>query len=228
MRRLLLIGAVVAALGAAGTVFAYADWTIPAGKLTVTARAAAMPRGVAPSAAKQNGQAVVSWSSQELVPGVLMDHYVVTAHSVGAPARPDLTHTVAASGAATESVTFAAAAVAGGRWQWTIVPRYASWTGGESRKSRQLSFPGTPASTAVPPVEVAAAAVAPAPNPASTPATVTETPTTNEPTPAETTTSPPPAREPEPESAVSPSATPPGRPPAEPSASGSPAPDIPE
>ncbi|MEV4350381.1 hypothetical protein AB0J83_38485 [Actinoplanes sp. NPDC049596] len=235
MRRVLLIGSVVAALGVAGTVYAYADWSVPSSRLTVTARVAAMPRGVAPSAAKQNGQAVVSWSAQELVPGVLMDHYVVTAHSVGAPARPDLTHTVAASGAATESVTFAAAAVAGGKWQWTIVPRYATWSGAESKKSQQLSFPGTPAATAVPPVAVAAAVVAPepavpaAPVPAP-PAVTTSPPTVSEPAPAEATTSPPPARNPEPESTVSPGAAVPEPPPSpvEPSASGSPAADIPE
>ncbi|MFF5079853.1 hypothetical protein ACFY36_22605 [Actinoplanes sp. NPDC000266] len=229
MRRLLLIGTVAAALGVAGTVVAYADWSVPASELTVTARVAAMPRGVTPSAAKQNGQAVVSWSAQELVPGVRMDHYVVTAHSVGAPARPDLTHTVAASGAATESVTFAVDAVAGGKWYWTIVPRYATWTGAEGRKSQQLSFPGKPATAPAPAPAPAAGVAAAVAAPVPAPATVVTTSPTAEPAPAEAVTSPPAAREPEPESTV-PVTTPPDPPPspAEPSASGSPATDIPE
>ncbi|WP_229071500.1 hypothetical protein [Actinoplanes sp. DH11] len=144
----LLVAGVVAALGVAGTVYAYADgWTIE-GRTSLTVRVAKMPRGVEPSVARQSGRAVVSWSAQELAPGVRMDHYVVTAHSVSEPPRPDVTHTVAAAGAATESVTFPAPEVAGGGWRWSVVPRYLNWAGEPGRLSGRVTFPALSAAAA--------------------------------------------------------------------------------
>ena len=225
--RTLLIGSVVVALGSAGTVLAYAQWTVPAGRLTVTARTATMPDGVVPGVAKQGGQAVVSWSAQELVPGVRMDHYVVTAHSLGTPARPDLTRAVPASGGPTESVIFTAAQVAGGGWRWTIVPRFGSWAGVEGRPSTALTFPATTAAKAD-------AAPAPgAPAPAAVAGTPTGTPAgeptrTASPVPEHTTS--PPARQPEQppvaDEATTPAESPPG--PAEPAAGSSATADVPQ
>ncbi|GIM91233.1 hypothetical protein [Paractinoplanes toevensis] len=141
----LVVAGTVGALGVAGTMFAYANWTIPSKPITVRVRTEKMPRGVTPSAAKQSGKAVVSWSAQEIGPGSKMDHYVVTAHSVDVPPLPDITRTVAATSGDTETVTFSAAEVAGGKWYWTIVPKLHLWVGTESGKSQRLNFPGTPA-----------------------------------------------------------------------------------
>jgi hypothetical protein len=143
--RVLAIGAVAVGLAGAGTISAYAAWSVPVDTLTVTAEAAEMPRGVTPRVAPRDGEAVVSWDAQELAPGTRMDHYVITAHHVGAPARPDITQTVAATGAATETHAFEASAVGGGRWFWTLVPRFASWSGAESAASAELSFPAAAA-----------------------------------------------------------------------------------
>ncbi len=169
MRRLpttLAVATTAALLGTAGTVLAYADgWTLSDGKATFTLKVAKMPRGVTPSAAKQGKTAVVSWSAQEIAPDVRMDHYVITAHSVSEPPLPDVTRTVTASGGNTESVTFTAAQVAGGRWHWTIVPKFRSWTGAESGTSQRLTFPATTKAEAA--TDAAAeAAVAPAGMPA--------------------------------------------------------------
>lgn len=140
----LLIGVVVAALGAAGTVYAYAGgWTVE-GELVYSAKAAKMPRGVEPSVTKRSRQAVVTWGAQQIAPGVWMDHYVVTAHSDSTPPKPDVTRTVAAAGEPVESLAFAAADVAGGGWRWTITPRFRNWSGQKSPSSRRLSFPEVP------------------------------------------------------------------------------------
>ncbi|SNY06412.1 hypothetical protein [Paractinoplanes atraurantiacus] len=177
----LLVATVVGGLGVAGTMAAEAEWVI-SGSGQVKMRAPSMPRGTTPSVAKQSSAAVVSWSAQELVPDVRMDHYVVTAHSADAPARPSISRTVAASGGATESVTLGADDVAGGRWYWTIVPRFALWAGDESGKSAELNFPATakasPAATqaarAAPTATAATAATAAAPAEAAAPAATTE------------------------------------------------------
>jgi hypothetical protein len=170
--KFVLVAGVVATLGATGTVFAYAGgWTLPDNPAAFTAKVATMPRGIEPSVAKQSGQAVVAWSAQEIAPGVRMDHYSVTAHSVSDPPRPDVTHTVAAGGGSTESIIFAASEVAGGRWRWTIVPRLRQWIGAESRPSRRLTFPAAPVGrAATAPADPAdpAAPVAPEPAPAAT------------------------------------------------------------
>jgi hypothetical protein len=144
--RSLLVGGVAAALGVIGTVFAYAGgWALADNTASFTVKVAKMPRGVEPSVAKQSGRAVVTWTAQELTSGSLMDHYVVTAHRVGAPGKPDIARTVAASGTATEVVTFTATELASGTWHWTVVPKFRDWTGTASRTSRNLTFPAAPA-----------------------------------------------------------------------------------
>lgn len=180
--RTLLIVAGAAAICAAGTVVAYAHaaWPIP-GVALVKARTATMPKGVTPSAAKQGGAAVISWSAQEIAPGAKMDHYVVTAHSVEEPPLPEVAHTVAASGDATESITFAAGEVAGGKWSWTLVPRLGLWAGAESGKSQKLDFPVPTVNrlaAAPPTVTATTAPTVTTTTPATTPATVPPTPTT--------------------------------------------------
>jgi hypothetical protein len=172
--RTIVIGVTATALGATGTMLAYAGgWTLNDGRMQLTMRVAKMPRGVTPSVAKQSKAAVVSWSSQELVPGVLMDHYVVTAHSVDEPPLPNVAHTVAAGRGNTESVTFPAEEVAGGKWYWTINPKFAQWMGADSGKSQRLTFPSSPAPAAR--LALASAAQAPEPVPAPGPATATTT-----------------------------------------------------
>ncbi|GIM91236.1 hypothetical protein [Paractinoplanes toevensis] len=146
----LVIAVVAVALGVGGTAFAYAggNWTVP-GEAMMTATVARMPRGVPPSVAGQNGRAVVSWSAQEIAAGVLMDHYVVTAHSVDEPPLSDVTRMVAASGGTTETVIFGATERLGGWWYWTVTPRYRGWTGTESGRSQRLRFTGTPPAVTV-------------------------------------------------------------------------------
>ncbi|WP_430780896.1 hypothetical protein [Actinoplanes sp. G11-F43] len=162
-RSLLIIG-VVAAMAVAGTVFAYAGgWALADNTTSLTAKVAKMPRGVEPSVAKQGGQAVVSWSAQEIAPGSFMDHYLVIAHPVGAPAKPEITRTVAASGGVAESVAFSGAELAGGTWNWTITPRFRDWTGEAGRKSRNLRF------AAVAPAREAAPSASPSTAPSGSP-----------------------------------------------------------
>lgn len=237
--RFLVFGTVLAAPGVAGTYLAYADWTVPVSTAKVTVQAAKMPRGVEPSVAKQSRTAVVSWSAQEIVPGVKISHYLVTAYSVSTPALPDIARSVAASGAATESLAFPAEEVAGGRWYWTITPRLATWTGAESPKSKQLTFPAaTPAELAaavqavapVPPagaVPVAPSAAGPS-RPAQPPAQspVPEQPAEERPT--EKTISPPAQQPEQPPVAVEPPSAEPPPSAADPSASGSAPADVPQ
>ncbi|MFG1989212.1 hypothetical protein ACGFJ7_04420 [Actinoplanes sp. NPDC048988] len=222
------MGATVAALGIAGTLVAEADWMI-GGSAEVRARTAGMPRGVKPSVAKQSKAAVVSWSAQEIAPGIRMDHYVVTAHSVDVPMLPSISRAVAATGKATESVVFGADEVAGGRWYWTIVPRFALWTGAEGGRSTKLNFPApTKAAQAVAEVARAAPTATPA---APVPTASTEAAVVSGTAPAAVsrsspTAGPTPGDSPPSTSGTTPSEQPPK--PVEPSASDSAPADIPE
>jgi hypothetical protein len=211
----LLVGSVVAVLGIAGTLTAFADWAVP-GTVTTKARAATMPRGVQPSVVKQLKTAVISWSAQQIGPDAWMDEYVVTAHSLNTPPLPDVTHTVTATDGPSESVTFSAGEVAGGTWQWTITPHFRHWVGPESRKSSRLTFAVTAAATkAEAPAAVAIRVEPPAepveepPTPAA-PKPETEPTSTHEPTPepTEAATSTPPAPETTPTSDAPPSGEP--------------------
>lgn len=198
--RTLLIVAGAAAICTAGTVMAYAHaaWPIP-GVAVVKARTATMPEGATPSAAKQGSAAVISWSAQEIAPGAKMDHYVVTAHSAEEPPLPEISHTVAASGGATESIIFAAGEVAGGKWYWTIVPRLGLWAGAESGKSQKLNFPVPTVNrlAAAPPTVTVntAPTVITTTTPATTPPAVPPTPTTPPVAEATATTEPTPIPE---------------------------------
>ena len=183
--RPVILGAAVLAFGIAGTAMAYA-WIVPAKNTDVRIRAAKMPTGVTPSASIQNGQAVVSWSAQEILPGIKMTSYVVTAHDVSAT-HPAVSHTVTSVGGSTDSSTFTAAELASGRWKWTIIPKFQKWTGDEGKQSSSITFPIAPATvladavTAVTaakttPVDAPTAATAEsAPNPLPSPST-TRTP----------------------------------------------------
>ncbi|MCY1140698.1 hypothetical protein OWR29_22095 [Actinoplanes sp. Pm04-4] len=188
-----LVGTTVAAVVAAGTLTANAAWII-GGTANVKTRTVKIPKGTKPSVEDQSKAAVVSWSAQELVPGVKMDRYTVTAHSQDTPAKSAIVREVEASGGVSETVTFAAAEVAGGKWKWTVIPRYAKWVGAESGLSKALAFPAAPTAKA--------AETAPA---AKTIAPTTVAPTPSQPT-AETTSKPvtepvitPPEVEPAPE-----------------------------
>ena len=239
----LLVGGTVAALGAAGTLVAHADWPVPV-TATVKVRTAAMPRGTEPSVAEQSKGAVVTWSAQEIAPDVRMTGYVVTARAVAAGARPDIVRTVAASGKESESVTFAASEVAGAQWRWTLTPRFRSWAGTESKPSSALKFDGAvagkaaPSSTTVDP----AAPVAPAAPATGTGSPAAEPPAAGSPAVRPPAAGSPAAEEKSTEKATSPPAQQPEQPPvaveppsaepppsaADPSASGSAPADVPQ
>ncbi|NMO50475.1 hypothetical protein HH310_04615 [Actinoplanes sp. TBRC 11911] len=194
--RHLLVGLVATTLGLGGTLTAFADWAVPS-TVTVKARAAKMPRGVQPSVAKQGKTAVVSWSAQQLAPDAGMDEYVITAHSLNAPPLPDITHVVAATGGPSESVTFSAAEVAGGTWQWTITPGFRHWVGNESKKSSRLTFATAPAATKTAATGTDAATTDPAPRvEPPTPTDVTSPAAPKPTTDPAPTLEPPPALEP--------------------------------
>ena len=221
----LLVGSTVAAVVAVGSLAANAEWVI-GGSSKMKTHTAKMPRGTKPSVAQQSKAAVVSWSAQEVMPGVKMDRYTVTAHSADVPAKPDIVREINASGAAGETITFAAEQVAGGQWRWTVIPRFATWVGPESRPSKALKFAPPPAANLVEasPARKAAPAIssipAPVPTAESTPEPV-DKPTTPSASPDEKEKEPTPA-------ASSPAAPGPPSSVPESSASGSAAEDIPK
>jgi hypothetical protein len=124
-----------------GTVAANANATLPSTTTRVSIRTSKMPEGTAPRTALQSGKAVVSWSAQEIVPGVKMTAYRVTAHYVGDGHRPDVARIVTASGGSAESSTFTAAELGGGTWRWTIAPKFERWVGGDGKRSDAVAFP---------------------------------------------------------------------------------------
>jgi hypothetical protein len=136
-----LVAVATLAIIAGGTVVARASWVVPASMVT-EARTAAMPEGAAPSVAKQRGNVLVTWSAQEIVPGVRIQKYVVTAHSADNPPAADVVRTVAATSADTQSATFSGAEVMSGKWYWTLVPKFEQWIGDESKKSEKLTVVG--------------------------------------------------------------------------------------
>ena len=192
MKRAIKISAVAATVGAValgGALAAYANsgWAITSKAVRLKVRVDDMPRGVTPSVAKDGTKAVVSWSAQEVGLGAKMQRYVVTAHNVDDPPRADVSHTVVASGANTESIAFAAGEVADGRWYWTLVPKYESWVGAESKKSDKLNFPAAPQASR--PAETSPAEVTTGATPTTT-ATDTEAAPEQTTSPTEPSTSP--------------------------------------
>ncbi len=165
-KKLTIVTATIALVGA-GTMIAEASWTIP-GTAKVKAKAADMPRGAVPSAAEQGGNALVSWSAQEIAPGVRMQTYIVTAHSADDPPRADIARTVTATSADTQSAVFTGSVLAGGKWSWTLLPEYARWAGAESKKSDKLTFPAVAGSPSVTTLVADSAAHAAAPAPSTT------------------------------------------------------------
>ena len=136
-----LIITVVATVTAAGTYVAYANWIVPSKQIQIKVTSADMPRGVTPTVVESGGGALVTWKAQEIGPGARMQSYIVTAHPVSEPSLPDITHTVIASGGATESNAFPYSEVQGADWYWTLVPKFQSWVGAASMKSGSLLFP---------------------------------------------------------------------------------------
>jgi hypothetical protein len=203
----LIIATATLALVGTGTMIAQASWTIP-GTAKVKAKAAAMPRGAVPSAAKQGGNALISWSAEEIAPGVRMQTYVVTAHSADDPPRADIARTVTATSADTLSATFGGSVLTGGKWYWTLVPKYALWAGAESKKSDKLTFPAAADSRSVTSLVADSAPQAAAPAPSTTtPAAAADPPKETDPAPPVAAT--PPAETPKPvEQTSSPTAAP--------------------
>jgi hypothetical protein len=145
---------------------------------------------------------------------------------------------VAAAGSSTEFVTFAADEVAGGKWYWTVIPKFRQWAGAESTKSQKLNFPGVPVSpqarVAQSPAADAVVDAVPAPDSPAPDSPAPDSPASpaSSATPAETSGKPdvvpPPAKDPAPaeEPTLAPAET---TPPVEAPVSSEPAaPDLPE
>ncbi len=189
----LVLAATTLALIGAGTMVAQASWTVP-GTAQVKAEATAMSRGSAPSVAKQNGGALVSWSAQEMVPGVRMQKYIVTAHSADDPPRADIVSTITATSADTLSAAFTGSVLAGGKWFWILVPEYELWAGAESKKSDKLAFPAAADSPSVTSLVADSSPQSADPTPivtTPTSASDVDTPTTPKQAPATVATAPP-------------------------------------
>jgi hypothetical protein len=169
--RPVLILTVVATMTAAGTYVAYANWLVPSRQINIKVTSATMPRGVTPTIAGSGSGAVVSWHAQEIGPGARMQSYLVIAHSVAQPPRPDVQRTVTATGGATESTTFPYSGLVGSQWYWTLIPKFQSWAGQESEKTGIVTF----ATPTVPPFETRATP-SPAPRAGGPPPTGTATP----------------------------------------------------
>jgi hypothetical protein len=193
--KLLLVTATAVAVASAGTVIAYAGWPVASGPVQVKVRAMDMPQGVRPSAARSGPDAVVTWSAQEIGPGATMQSYVVRRHDADGARAVKAFDPVAGT-------TFTDPAVPAGRWYWTVTPRFARWTGAESRKSENLRFTA-PEPTA--PVANTAATRAPAPAATTRPSTTGGSePAAVPPAPANTVTTPKAA---EPPTTTAPAAT---------------------
>ncbi|WP_297601899.1 hypothetical protein [Mycobacterium sp.] len=198
MRRIVKTGIFVGATTAvviSGTLVSYASWVLPDPAATAKAQAPSMPAGPTPGSKIVGPNAVVTWDVQQIVPGVKMTAYVVTAHDTDVTPLSPIARTIAASGSATESATFTAAELAGGKWKWAITPKLESWTGTEGPLSNpKLVFP-----SAAPHTAAAAKAVA-----AGTGNDATTAPTTPaEPTPTPISTTEAPAKKPEAEPTTS-------------------------
>jgi hypothetical protein len=140
VKPILVVGAALALGVASG--LAYASWSVPVSDMSITVEAVSMPSGPTPVATADGAQAIVSWDAQQLTSGVKMTAYVVTAHDTEQPAKANVVRTVTASGRSTESASFTAAELVGGKWKWAITPRFQTWTGAEGKLSNpKLVFP---------------------------------------------------------------------------------------
>jgi hypothetical protein len=185
--RTILIAGVVLGMAVGGTLVANAAWLIPGEPTSVKLTTVDIPRGPEPKAVKDEGAAVVSWSRSEIAPNVPIQSYVVSRRDVAGRA-PVKTFTP------TTGTRFTDSDVPVGTWTWTVTPRFAKWTGDESKPSKPMAFP---------PPKVAATSALPAakpegdaPAPASTvkPKASGGDPALAPPTPMETTTSPAPVK----------------------------------
>ncbi|MET8150520.1 hypothetical protein ACIBSW_03570 [Actinoplanes sp. NPDC049668] len=192
-KRTVLIAGVVLTLAAGGTLAANATWSIPGRSAPMNLKTAEMPRGPKPNVTKQGGAAVVTWSAQEIVPGVAMRGYVITRYDADddspAEAFPAVTGT-----------TLTDADVPAGKFYWTVTPKFAAWSGEESKKSENVKFsaPAAAARNAVVPTPSPTGPAAPTTAATQTAGGGIETadpppapPTTTAPAPATTTTPPP-------------------------------------
>jgi hypothetical protein len=159
--RYLTVGSVAVGLGIAGTLVAYAQWSIP-GQAALQITTTAMPAGETPTAKRQPAAVVVTWPAQQIAPGVNMQSYVVTAHDTATSPRPDIARTVAAG---TETATFTLAELGSGTWSWGIAPKFHLWSGAEGPRS------APPITVAAAPPSALLAVAAPAKIPTSAPAT---------------------------------------------------------
>ncbi|GID96509.1 hypothetical protein ACFQFC_27860 [Amorphoplanes digitatis] len=132
-KRTILIAGVALTLAVGGTLAANATWSIPGRSAPIQLKTAEMPRGPKPDIAKQGGSAVVTWPAQEIVPGVAMRGYVVTRYDADHDSSFEAFPAVAGT-------TLTDADVPAGKFYWTVTPKFAAWTGEESKKSENVKF----------------------------------------------------------------------------------------
>jgi hypothetical protein len=185
VRTILFVG-VALAMAVGGTMVANAAWLIRGEPTAVKLMTADMPRASEPQAVKDEGAAVVSWSRVEIAPNVPVQSYVVSRRDVAGRA-PVKTF------APTTGTRLTDIDVPAGTWTWTVTPRFAKWTGDESRPSKPLAFPPPRGSAASAQPAAAPDGNAAAPAPTVKPKAVDD-PAAAPPAPVETTTSPAPAR----------------------------------
>ncbi|MEU4217667.1 hypothetical protein [Actinoplanes sp. NPDC026623] len=131
-------------LAVGGTLAANATWSIPSTPTSVKLTTVDLPRGPKPNATKENGGAVITWSSQEIVPGTAMRGYIVTRHDTDDESSSKVFAAIAGT-------TLTDTGMPPGKFYWTVTPKFAAWTGEESTKSENLKFtaPAASARTAV-------------------------------------------------------------------------------
>jgi hypothetical protein len=182
--RYLTISSIALGLGIAGTLVANAQWSIP-GQGAVQITTAAMPAGTAARAKRKGDSIVVSWDAQQIVPGVKMQQYLVTAHDTQSSPRPDVARTVAATSADAETATFTLAELGNGKWSWGIVAKYQRWSGAEGARSsppvsvgdnRRTALLTAAAPTTKPATGISTLPIDPAPTTTSPPETPAEKP----------------------------------------------------
>jgi len=199
--------ATVSAVWSAGLYVASAGETLTANEVRVAIRMAVMPKGVTPSARLEGGVTILSWTAQQIVPGVKMKSYVVTAHDVSPAHHLAVAHSVNASGGSTERFAFATAELGAGRWRWTITPHFDAWIGDEGDPSTDIALPASPTSSAA---DTTALMTAHSTAPKTTRRSVTSTPMTpaGTPSPANTSEAAPAGPPDAPEKSESPKADP--------------------
>jgi hypothetical protein len=114
----------------AGSLYAFADWSMAPSPAVLKLRVVAMPPGNTPSIEKRGAKAVLRWVPNKLAAGVNAQSYVVMRH--GGSGAVEVCRTVAA--ACTETK------VPDGKWSWTVRPLFETWVGADSAPTPVLTY----------------------------------------------------------------------------------------